>query len=84
MTYLENEKKNKNRFWKGVLVGALVTAFAGLVIVGIAAGISIIGHTVMDGQSMAGIIESSGNPEEEALNLQRIGNKLDLLEQVGG
>ena len=82
MTYLENEKKNKNRFWKGVLVGALVTAFAGLVIVGIAAGISIIGHTVMDGQSMAGIIESSGNPEEEALNLQRIGNKLDLLEQV--
>ena len=82
MTYFENEKKNKNRFWKGVLVGALVTAFAGLVIVGIAAGISIIGHTVMDGQSMAGIIESSGNPEEEALNLQRIGNKLDLLEQV--
>lgn len=82
MTYLENEKKNKDRFWKGVLVGALVTAFAGLVIVGIAAGISIIGHTVMDGQSMAGIIESSGNPEEEALNLQRIGNKLDLLEQV--
>ena len=82
MTYLENEKKNKNRFWKGVLVGALVTVFAGLVIVGIAAGISIIGHTVMDGQSMAGIIESSGNPEEEALNLQRIGNKLDLLEQV--
>lgn len=82
VTYLENEKKNKNRFWKGVLVGALVTAFAGLVIVGIAAGISIIGHTVMDGQSMAGIIESSGNPEEEALNLQRIGNKLDLLEQV--
>lgn len=79
---MENEKKNKNRFWKGVLVGALVTAFAGLVIVGIAAGISIIGHTVMDGQSMAGIIESSGNPEEEALNLQRIGNKLDLLEQV--
>ena len=82
MTYLENEKKNKNRFWKGVLVGALVTSFAGLVIVGIAAGISIIGHTVMDGQSMAGIIESSGSPEEEALNLQRIGNKLDLLEQV--
>ena len=33
-------------------------------------------------RSMAGIIESSGNPEEEALNLQRIGNKLDLLEQV--
>lgn len=82
MTYLENEKKNKNKFWKGVLVGALVTAFAGLVIVGIAAGISIIGHTVMGGQGIAGIIESSGSPEEESLNYQRIGNKLDLLEQV--
>lgn len=79
---MENEKKNKNRFWKGVLVGALVTAFAGLVIVGIAAGISIIGHTVMGGQGIAGIIESSGSPEEESLNYQRIGNKLDLLEQV--
>ena len=56
---MENEKKNKNKFWKGVLVGALVTAFAGLVIVGIAAGISIIGHTVMGGQGIAGIIESS-------------------------
>ena len=82
MTYLENEKKNKNKFWKGVLVGALVTSFAGLVIVGIAAGISIIGHTVMGGQGIAGIIESSGSPEEESLNYQRIGNKLDLLEQV--
>lgn len=82
MTYLENEKKNKNKFWKGVLVGALVTAFAGLVIVGIAAGISIIGHAVMGGQGIAGIIESSGSPEEESLNYQRIGNKLDLLEQV--
>lgn len=82
MTYLENEKKNKNKFWKGVLVGVLVTAFAGLVIVGIAAGISIIGHTVMGGQGIAGIIESSGSPEEESLNYQRIGNKLDLLEQV--
>lgn len=82
MIYLENEKKTKNKFWKGVLVGALVTAFAGLVIVGIAAGISIIGHTMINGQNIAGIIESSGSPEEEALNLQRIGNKLDLLEQV--
>ena len=79
---MENEKKNKNKFWKGVLVGALVTSFAGLVIVGIAAGISIIGHTVMGGQGIAGIIESSGSPEEESLNYQRIGNKLDLLEQV--
>ena len=79
---MENEKKNKNKFWKGVLVGVLVTAFAGLVIVGIAAGISIIGHTVMGGQGIAGIIESSGSPEEESLNYQRIGNKLDLLEQV--
>lgn len=36
----------------------------------------------MGGQGIAGIIESSGSPEEESLNYQRIGNKLDLLEQV--
>ena len=26
---------NRNKFWKGVLVGALVTAFAGLIIIGL-------------------------------------------------
>ena len=33
------EKETKNKFWKGVLVGALVTAFAGFAVVGFATGI---------------------------------------------
>ena len=31
---MEN-REEKNKFWKGVLVGALVMAFAGLIIVGV-------------------------------------------------
>lgn len=41
------EKDQKNKFWKGVLVGGLVTAFLGLLIVGVATGISIIGGIIM-------------------------------------
>ena len=36
------EKETKNKFWKGVLVGALVTAFAGFAVVGFATGIWVI------------------------------------------
>ena len=32
----------KNKFWKGVLVGALVTAFAGLIVIGMAEGIWVV------------------------------------------
>ena len=44
---MENEVKVKGKFWKGVLVGSLVTAFVGLIIVGVATGINLIGQTVM-------------------------------------
>ena len=40
-------ENNKHKFWKGVLVGSLVTAFAGLLIVGMSAGIFLIGSTVI-------------------------------------
>lgn len=33
----------RNRFWAGVLAGALVTAFVGLIVVGMSAGIYIFG-----------------------------------------
>ena len=36
--------ESKNKFWKGFLVGTLVMAFAGLVIVGVSAGIFLIGR----------------------------------------
>ena len=45
------EKETKNKFWKGVLVGALVTAFAGFAVVGFATGIWIIGRRTSESQS---------------------------------
>lgn len=82
---MEREYKNRNRFWKGVLVGALVTAFAGLSIVGVASGISIVGRTVIQNQA-AESVESSGGAAaaKEPLNLEQIQNKLDFLEELVG
>lgn len=35
--------ESKNKFWKGIVIGVLVTAFAGLIVVGGATGIFLIG-----------------------------------------
>lgn len=68
-----------------MLVGALVTAFAGLSIVGVASGISIVGRTVIQNQA-AESVESSGGAAaaKEPLNLEQIQNKLDFLEELVG
>ena len=57
---MEN-REVKNKFWKGVLVGALVMAFAGLIIVGVSAGIFLIGRTVIDNQVQTDQVQSSRN-----------------------
>ncbi len=83
MTGLENEKdtKTRNKFWKGVLVGSLVTAFAALIMVGVAAGISIIGRTVIENQvQIQQAAEGAGQQDE--LNLSRISQKLMMLEDM--
>ena len=67
---MENEVKAKGKFWKGVLVGSLVTAFVGLIIVGVATGINLIGQTVMENQVQ---IQAEGGEVEEpdGLDLER-------------
>lgn len=65
---MENEVRTKGKFWKGVLVGSLVTAFAGLIIVGIAAGINLIGQTVMDNQAQVQMEEDPQRAENINLN----------------
>ena len=40
------EGSQKSGFWKGVLTGALVTAFAGLAVVGVASAINVIERSV--------------------------------------
>ncbi len=85
------DREMKNKFWKGVLVGALVMAFAGLVIVGVSAGIFLIGRTVIDNQAQIQAESSSGEDGEsdetaaggkKKLNLTQISAKMRYLQQI--
>lgn len=74
--------ESKNKFWKGVLVGALVIAFAGLMIVGVSAGIFLIGKTVMDQPDQ--IVQES-DPQssgEGELELDRITEKMNYIQEI--
>lgn len=77
---MENETKTKNKFWKGVLIGILVTSFAGLIIVGTAAGILLVGRTMIDGQ-LEQIVESSGTAGSE-LDYPAIQRKMTILQEI--
>lgn len=72
---------SKNKFWKGVLVGALVTAFAGLIIIGMAAGIWLVGKVVMGNQA-SGLEDSRATASEMTLNVDRISQKIELIQEI--
>lgn len=78
---MEN-RENKNRFWKGVLVGALVTAFAGLIVVGLATGILLIGRTTIQNQGSSVQIGTDGNAEKKTLDMDHIESKIGLIQQI--
>lgn len=68
-----DNKDRDNKFWKGVLAGALVTAFAGLIVVGLSAGIFLFGN---------GIIRKAQKPkgpgyelEQQASNESNVSNQ---------
>lgn len=71
------EKETKNKFWKGVLVGALVTAFAGFAVVGFATGIWIIGRRTSESQS----IQATGT-DANKLDMKKIEPKLQYMEAL--
>ncbi len=73
----ENISQGKSRFWAGAVAGALVTAFAGLIVVGMSAGIYLFGKRVMSQQP-----ESGGEVQEDQLDYQGIVNKMNLIEQI--
>ena len=77
---MENEVRTKGKFWKGVLVGSLVTAFAGLIIVGIAAGINLIGQTVMDNLAQVQMEEDSQGTEQ--IDMEQVNQKIETLQQL--
>lgn len=80
---MEN-REAKNKFWKGVLVGALVTAFVGLIIVGVSAGIFLIGRTVIDNQveTQQADGSSSGPGGGSKINFEEINTKLKYMESI--
>ena len=80
---MEEDKKTKNKFWKGVLVGALVTAFAGLFVVGVAMGIQVIGRAVIDNGAPVLMTDGEeGAGQTDSIDMRRVSQKVDLLEQL--
>ena len=74
--------ESKNKFWKGVLVGALVMAYAGLVRVGVSAGIFLIGKTVMDQPAQIVEESSASTAGEGDLDFDRITEKMDYIQSI--
>lgn len=77
------ERENKNKFWKGVLVGALVTAFSGLIVVGMAAGIWTVARGVNVKQVQ--VSEETGPGQEgseKKLDITKIGTKLSYMQAL--
>lgn len=74
--------ENKGKFWKGVLVGALVTAFVCLCSVGMAAGINLIVRSNSGNLTKSPAIEAESGGEHAKLNTAGIIEKIDVLQQV--
>ena len=80
------EREGKNKFWKGIVIGALVTAFFGLIAVTAATGIWLMGRMTANqlgasGQDVSDAgAEDSG--EKDGLNISEIGSKLTYMETL--
>ena len=82
------ERDNKNKFWKGVLAGTLITAFCAMAVVGIASGIWLVARSTKANENGA-LGESGGSHiiaehevTEEEMELYEIGYKLDYIEKL--
>ena len=75
------ERETKNKFWKGVLVGALVTAFAGLIAVGMAAGIWIFAGRV-NGNQNTQVQAAADRTDGDNLDMAKIGPKLKYMQEL--
>ncbi len=73
--------ESKNKFWKGALVGALLTALAGLVIVGMSLGIFLIGKTAIDGKGQTAESAQAEN-QQGNLDMNRIASKIQTIQAV--
>lgn len=82
------ERENKNKFWKGVLIGALITAFCAMAVVGIASGIWLVARSAkvnengISGETDGSNIIAEHEATDEEMELYEIGYKLDYIEQL--
>lgn len=78
-----DNREEKNKFWKGVLVGALVMAFAGLIIVGVSSGIFLIGRTVIDNRAKVKQVQGNGTDGvDEDLDFDFISSKMRYIQAI--
>ncbi len=68
-----------NKFWKGILIGSLVTAFAGLMIVGMSAGIFLVGRSMIHNQVQA---QSSESPENGEIHWGQVESKAKRIQSI--
>ncbi|MDO5416168.1 MAG: S41 family peptidase [Lachnospiraceae bacterium] len=76
--------ENKSKFWKGVLVGALVMAFAGLTIVGISTGIFLIGKSIVRNQAQVQVQGTDGGAavDQSDINWNQVDNKARKIQSI--
>lgn len=76
------DRENKNGFLKGVLVGVLVTAFLGMIVVGMAAGIWVVARSMKVQARRDQAEEISVSGDEGSLDMTRIGVKLNYMKTL--
>lgn len=74
---------SKNKFWRGVMVGVLVTALVCLITVGASAGIYMFGRRVIDNQTQVQV-QTEGTPSQaqEPLNFENVTKKLEQIQDI--
>ncbi|MCC8025161.1 MAG: S41 family peptidase [Clostridium sp.] len=88
--HVDRQGSGKNRFWSGVLAGALVTAFVGLIVVGMSAGIYLFGMRVMRSQPRfqpedgAVSITDGREQSQGGLDYDKVTAKMTLIENIVG
>lgn len=72
---------SQNRFWMGVLTGALVMAFVGLIIVGMSAGIYLFGRRVISRQPQSGAPSITEEPAK-GVDFEQVTSKMEMIQQI--
>lgn len=72
---------SQNRFWMGVLTGALVMAFVGLIIVGMSAGIYLFGRRVISRQPPPGAPSITEEPAKR-VDFEQVTSKMEMIQQI--